>query len=57
MPNTEILRIRNWINITVILHFHLELISKYVILKILGLKLVKLDCITIFLILIQLKNS
>ena len=57
MPNTEILRIRNWINITVILHFHLELISKYVILKILGLKLVKLDCITMFLILIQLKNS
>ena len=42
MPNTEILRIRNCIDITVILHFHLELMSKSVILKILGLKLVTL---------------
>ena len=49
MPSKEIFRIRNCVHITVILYFHLELISKSVILKILGLKLVKLDCITIYL--------
>ena len=45
MPSTEVLRIRNCIHITVILYFHLELMSKSVSLKTLGLKLVKLDCI------------
>ena len=45
MPSTEILRIRNCIHITVILHFHLELISKSVSLKTEGLKLLKLDFI------------
>ena len=45
MPSTEILRIRNCIHITAILYFHLKLMSKSVSLKILGLKLVKLDCI------------
>ena len=44
MPSTEILRIRNCIHITVILYFHLELMSKSVGLKILGLKLIKKDC-------------
>ena len=47
MPRTEILRVRNSIHITVILYFHLELLSKFVSLKILGLKVVKLDCIII----------
>ena len=47
MLTTEILRVRNCIHITVILNFHLELMPKFVSLKILGLKLVKLDCIII----------
>ena len=47
MPSTEILRVRNCIHVTVILHFHLELMSKSVSLNILGLKLVKLACIII----------
>ena len=47
MPRTEILRVGNCIHITVILYFHLELLSKFVSLKILGLKVVKLDCIII----------
>ena len=47
MPSAEILRVRNCIHITVILYFHLELLSKSLSLKILGLKLVKLDCIII----------
>ena len=47
MPNTETLQIRNCIHITVILYFHLELMSKSVSLKILRLKLVKLGCIII----------
>ena len=34
MPNTEILRVRNCIHITVTLHFHIELMSRYVGLKI-----------------------
>ena len=45
MSSTEILRVRNYVHITVILFFHLELMSKSVSLKILGLKLVKLDYI------------
>ena len=45
MPSTEILRVTNCIHITVILYFHLELLSKSASLKILGQKLVKLDCI------------
>ena len=40
MPSTEILRVGNCIYITVILYFHLELMSKSLNLKILGLKLV-----------------
>ena len=56
MPRTEILQIRNFIHVTVILYFHLEIMSKSVSLKILGLKLVKLDCIIYNLILIQLKK-
>ena len=47
MPTTEILQIRNCIDIIVILYFHSELMSKSVSLKILGLKLVELDCIII----------
>ena len=30
MPNTEMLRVRNCIHITVMLYFHLELMSKSV---------------------------
>ena len=45
MPSTEILRVSNCIHITVIQYFHLELMSKSVSLKILRLKLIKLDCI------------
>ena len=45
MPSKEILQIRNCIHVTVILHFHLEVMSKSVSLKILGLKLLKLDCL------------
>ena len=33
MPNTEIIRVRNCIQITVILHFHIQLTSKSAILK------------------------
>ena len=43
MPSTKILRVRNCIHLTVILYFHLKLMSKSVSLKVLGLKLVKLD--------------
>ena len=45
ISSTEILRVRNCIHITVMLYFHLELIFKSVSPKILGPKLVKLDCI------------
>ena len=45
MPSKEIFRIRNCIHVTVILHFRLEVMSKSVSLKILGLKLLKLDCL------------
>ena len=46
MPSIEILQMRNCIHIIVILHLHLELIFKSVSLKMLGLKLVKLGCIS-----------
>ena len=45
MPSKEILRIRNCIHITVISYFHLQLMFISVNLHILGLKLIKLDCI------------
>ena len=44
MRCTEFLRVRNCIHLIVILHLHLELLSKSVSLKILRLKLVKSDC-------------
>ena len=47
MPSTEIIRVRNSIHVAVIFYFHLELLSKSISLKILELKLVKLDCIII----------
>ena len=47
MPSTEIVRVRNCIHITVMLYFHLKSLFKSVSPKILGLKLVKLDCIII----------
>ena len=47
MPTKEILRIGNRIHVTLISYFHLQLVSKSVSRKILGLKMVKLDCITI----------
>ena len=59
MPSKEILRIRNCVHITVISYFHLQFVSKSASRKILGLKLIKLDCIIIYLytlILIQLKK-
>ena len=46
MPRTGILRIRNCFHINVI-YFYLELMSKSVSLKILGLKLGKMDCIVL----------
>ena len=49
MPSTKILQVINCIPITVILYFHLELMSKSLSLKVLGLKLLKLDCIIILL--------
>ena len=48
MPRKEILRIRNRIHITVISYFYLQLVSKCVSQKILALKMVKLDCIIIY---------
>ena len=56
MASTEILRVRNCIHITIILYFHLKLMSKSVSLNILGLKPVKVNCMLIYLILIQLKK-
>ena len=47
MSSTEVLQIRNCIRRTVIIYVYLELMSKSVSLKILGLKLVKLDCIIV----------
>ena len=46
IPSIEILRVKSCIHITATLYFHLELMSKTASLNILGLKLVKLDCIT-----------
>ena len=57
MPSKEILRIRNCIHITVISYFHLQLMFKSVSLQILGLKLVKLDCISIYLDLDTIKKA
>ena len=45
MRRTEFLRVRNCIHLIVILHLHLQLLSKSVSLKMLRLKLVKPDCI------------
>ena len=56
MSSTEILRIRNCIHIAVIFSFHLEFMSKSVGIKILGLKLAKLDCKKIILYLDKLKK-
>ena len=47
MPKTGILGVRNCFHITIILHFHIELMSKSISLKTLGLKLVKLGCMII----------
>ena len=47
MQSTKIWRMINCIPITLILYFHLELMSKSLSLKVLGLKLLKLDCIII----------
>ena len=49
MPIKKFVRIRNFIHITVISYFHLQLVSKSVSQKALGLKLVKLGCIIIYL--------
>ena len=49
MLSKEIFQIRNCVHVTVISYFHLQLASKSVSRKILGLKLVKLDCIIIYL--------
>ena len=57
MPNKEILRIRNCIHITVISYFHLQLVSKSVSRKILGLELVKLDSKIIYLDLDIIKKA
>ena len=57
MSSTEIQRVRNYIHITVILFFHLELMPKSVSLKLFGLKLVKLDCIIMKLDLDTIKKA
>ena len=57
MPSTEILRDTNSIHITVILYFHLELMSKSASLKMLGLKVVKPDCTVIQLDLDTIKKA
>ena len=57
MPSKEILRIRNCIHVTVISYFHLQLVSKSVSRKFLGLKLVKLDCTIIYLDLDTIKKA
>ena len=44
IPGTEILRVRAWIHTNAVSYFYLELMSKSVSLKTLGLKLVKLGC-------------
>ena len=57
MLSKEILRITNCIYITVISYFHLQSVPKSVSRKILGLKLVKLDCIIIYLDLGTIKKA
>ena len=57
MPNTEFLRVRNCIHIIVILYFHLGLMSESISLKNSVLKLVKLDCIIIYLNLDTIKKA
>ena len=57
MPSKEILRIRNCIHITLISYFHLQLVSKSVSWKILGLKLVKVGYIIIYLDLDTIKKA
>ena len=57
MPGTKTLRIRNCIHTTIILHFHLELMSKSVSPKTLGLELIKLDCIIIKFDLVTIKKA
>ena len=49
MPSKEILRIRICIHISVISYFQLQIVSKSVSQNILGLKVIKLDCIIIYL--------
>ena len=55
MSSTEILQDGNYIYVTVF--FHLELMFKTVSLKVLGLKLVKLDCRIIYFDLDTIKNE
>ena len=57
MPIKKFVRIRNFIHITVISYFHLQLVSKSVSQKTLGLKLVKLGCIIIYLDLDTVKKA
>ena len=57
MPSRKIIRIRNCIHTTIILHFHLELMSDSVSPKTLGLELIKLDCIIIKFDLVTIKKA
>ena len=57
MPSTEIVRIRNCIHITVISYLPLEVMSKSVSLKVLRLKMVKLECMIIQLDLDTIKKA
>ena len=57
MPSKESLRIKNYIHVTVLSYFHLQLVSQYVNRKILTLKLVKLDCIILYLDLNTIKKA
>ena len=57
MPSKEILRITNCIHVTVKSHFHSQLVSKSVSRKMLGLKMIKLDCIIIYIDLDTIKKA
>ena len=57
MSLTEILLIRNCIHITLILDFHLELMSLSACLKNLELKPLNLECIITYLALATIKNA
>ena len=57
MPTTEIRRVKSCIHITVILCFHLEVMSKFDSQTTVRLKLVKLDCIIIELDLDTIKKA